>query len=459
MEQNKMATVPIPKLLLNMGLPMILSMVVEALYNVVDTFYVSHIPDTSSMHNVGEMAINALTLAFPIQMLIVALGVGTGVGINAMVSRYLGMKQKRKAEQVAGNALFVSVLYFIALFLFGVFGAHPFISSQTDNPIIAQMGTQYVSIVSIFSFGVFVYLAFEKITVGTGNTKIMMFAQSFGAITNIILDPIFIYGWFGLPAMGVRGAAIATVTGQFVSLFWIIQYYVGKKRILTIHPSDFYPQKEILEDLYRIGLPAIMMQLLVPIMSYVMNIILGQISESAVTAYGIYYKLQNFIFMAAYGLNNASIPIISFNYGAKNYHRIVAAIRWAMIDGLVIMGVGFVLMQGLTGQIVSIFAVSKGTIALCVWALRIIAWGFFFAGANIILQGVCQALGNGNASLGISLVRLILVPLPVAYLISHMAHAQQLVWLSIPLGELCATILAIFLTLHLYKERLDSFIS
>jgi multidrug efflux pump len=453
---NKMAVMPVPKLLLNMGLPMMLSMLGQALYNVVDTFYVSRIPDADGMVNAGEMAINALTLAFPVQMLIMALGVGTGVGVNALISRLLGMKQKRQAENAAGNALFVTILYFLAMLLFGLIGSEAFIESQTDNAVIAELGTEYVRIISVFSLGTLGYMCLEKVTIATGRTKITMLTQIAGALTNILLDPVLIYGWLGFPAMGVRGAAIATVVGQFVSLIWIGTYYVKKNRIMTIRPSDLKPRGYILKELYKIGIPAIVMQILVPVMSYGMNLILGSISAASVTAYGIYYKLQNFVFMPGYGLNNASIPIISFNYGAGKKDRIRAAVRWALTDVTVIMAAGVVLLEGWTGLIVSLFAVSPATEELCITALRIIVWGFFFAGVNIILQGVCQALGNGRFSLVISLVRLIAVPLPAAYFLSMAAEAQDVVWYSIPMGELAASAAAAFLTARLYKKRMKN---
>lgn len=455
MTENKMAVMPVPKLILNMGFPMMLSMLGQALYNVVDTFYVSRIPDSPGMTGAGEMAINALTLAFPVQMLIMALGVGTGVGVNALISRLLGMREKRRAENAAGNALFVTLLYFAAMLLFGLFGSKAFIESQTDNAVIAALGTTYVRIISVFSLGTLGYMCLEKVTIATGRTKITMLTQIAGALTNILLDPVLIYGWLGFPAMGVRGAAIATVIGQFVSLIWIGTFYLRKNAILTIRLPDFRPKASILKELYRIGIPAIVMQILVPIMSYAMNRILGGISEAAVTAYGIYYKLQNFIFMPGYGLNNASIPIISFNYGSAKKTRIKETIRWALIDVTVIMAIGVILLEGWTEPIVSLFAVSSETEALCVAALRIIVWGFFFAGANIILQGVCQALGNGNFSLVISLIRMIAVPLPLAYLFAGMAQAQKIVWYSIPAGELAAAVIAVILTRRLYRKKVS----
>lgn len=452
--KNKMLAMPVPKLMMNMGLPMMISMLGQALYNVVDTFYVSRIPDTAGVIHAGEKAINALTLSFPIQMLIIALGVGTGVGINALVARYLGMKAKRQAENAAGNALFASCMYFLAMFVFGLFGAGTFIRSQTHDPVIAAFGTIYVRIISVFSLGSLAYMSLEKVMIATGRTKITMMTQMAGALTNIILDPILIYGWLGLPAMGVTGAAVATVIGQFVSLIWIGSFYLKKERFMAIRRSDLKPNAKLLRELYQVGVPAIIMQILVPIMAYAMNLILGSLSEAAVTAYGIYYKLQNFIFMPGYGLNNASIPIIAYNYGARKKRRIASAIRWALVDITVIMAIGVVLLAGFTQPIVSIFSVSAETSALCVQALKIIVAGFFFAGVNIILQGVCQALGNGTDSLIVSLIRFIAVPLPAAYVLTKTLRPAFWVWFSIPMGELAAAVVAVCLTLSLYKKRM-----
>ncbi|MGN0254496.1 MAG: MATE family efflux transporter [Chordicoccus sp.] len=449
---RRMETMPIPKLVISMGLPMMISMLGQALYNVVDTFYVSRIPDTAAMPNAGETAINALTLAFPVQMLIMALGVGTGMGVNAQVSRLLGKKRRREAENAAGNALTVYFVYFLAMLLFGIFGSAAFIKSQTADAMTADLGTIYVRIISVGSLGTLGYMCLEKATIATGRTKVTMLAQSAGALTNIVLDPVLIYGWLGLPAMGVRGAALATVVGQFISLIWIGTFYVGRHRILAIRKSDLMPKRRLLSGLFRIAVPAIAMQILVPAMSYGMNRILGGIREAAVTAYGIYYKLQNFIFMPAYGLNNASIPILSFNYGAGHRERISRAIRWALLYVTAIMVAGILLLSLRTDAIVSLFAVSETTLNLCRTALRIIVWGFPAAGINLILQGVCQALGNGKNSLVISLVRLILIPLPAAAALSFLPAAEFLVWLSIPLGEWTACVVAIILTKRLYQK-------
>lgn len=447
-----MGTLSAPRLLISMGLPMMLSMLGQALYNVVDTFYVSRIPDSAGIQNAGEMAINALTLAFPIQMILMALGVGTGVGINALIARFLGMKDVQKAAHAAGNALFLSFCYFCVMFLFGMFGAGAFIRSQSDNPVIISFGISYVRIISVFSLGTLGYMCLEKITIATGRTKITMLTQFAGAITNIVLDPIFIYGWFGLPAMGVTGAAIATVVGQFVSLIYIGFFYLRKTPILAIHRQDFRPDRGIIRAIYQVGIPAIAMQLLVPIETYAMNLILGSISESAVTAYGIYNKLQNFIFMPAYGLNNASIPSISYNYGAGKRDRIGSLVRWALIYAMGIMGIGVILLEGWCRPILGLFAVTPETEEIGVRALRIIVAGFFFAGVNIILQGVCQALGRGQYSLIISFVRMILVPLPLAFVLSRTESAAWLVWFAVPAGEAAASAAAVLLFRKTYRE-------
>lgn len=450
--QNKMAEMPIKKLLLNMGAPMMISMLGQALYNVVDTFFVSHIPATAQIADLGDKAINALTLAFPVQMLIVALGVGTGVGINATVAKNLGRGDTPQTSRTAGNAIFVTLCYFAAIFLFGLTASGAFIRSQTADPIITDMGTTYLRIITVFSFGTLGYMCLEKIVMGTGKTMITMICQLAGAITNIILDPILIYGLLGCPAMGVAGAAWATVIGQFVSLIVIAVVYFGKGVGIETGFRYLKPERETLSGIYAIGLPAVVMQILTPIMSYAMNLILGAVSVSAVTAYGVYYKLQNFIFMPGYGLNNASIPIISYNFGAKNKARASQTIRYGLIDVSGIMLAGIVLLQVFARQIVGLFSVTEESYQLCVLALRIVTCGFFFAGANIILQGVCQALGKGVYSLVISLLRFIVLALPLAWALSRLPDAASLVWLALPVAEAGACIVAVVLTRRTYKS-------
>ncbi len=450
---DKMAEMPIRNLLLNMSAPMMISMLGQALYNVVDTFFVSHIPNTAQIADMGDKAINALTLAFPIQMLIMALGVGTGVGINAMIAKNLGRGNREQASRTAGNAIFVTLCYFVLIFLFGLTSVKAFIHSQTTDMVIAEMGTTYLRIITVFSLGTLGYMCLEKIVMGTGKTTITMICQLAGAMTNIILDPIMIYGLLGCPAMGVAGAAWATVIGQFVSLIVIATVYFKKGVGIESNIRYLKPERQTLGSIYSIGLPAIVMQILTPIMSYTLNLILGAISVSAVTAYGVYYKLQNFIFMPGYGLNNASIPIISYNFGARNKQRVSQTVRYGLIYVSVIM-IGIALSQLFARQIVGIFSVTEESHQLCVLALRIITCGFFFAGANIILQGVCQALGKGIYSLVISLLRFIVLVLPMAWALSLTENAASLVWLSLPVAEAGACVAAILLTRKIYRKAL-----
>lgn len=444
--KNKMAEMPVNRLLLNMGTPMMISMLGQALYNVVDTFFVSHIPDTARIADMGDKAINALTLAFPIQMLIMALGVGTGVGINAMIAKSLGRGDREQASRTAGNAIFAALCYFVLIFLFGLTASKAFIGTQTADPTIAEMGTTYLRIITIFSFGTLGYMCLEKIVMGTGKTTITMLCQLAGAVTNIILDPVMIYGLLGCPTMGVAGAAWATVIGQFVSLIVIAVIYFKKGVGIETSLCYLRPEQRTPAGIYSIGLPAIVMQILTPIMSYALNLILGAVSVSAVTAYGVYYKLQNFIFMPGYGLNNASIPIISYNFGAGDKKRVSQTVRYGLVYISAIMLAGMILLQVFARQIVGIFSVTEESYQLCVLALRIITCGFLFAGANIILQGVCQALGKGGYSLLISLLRFVVLALPLAWGLSFTKAAASIVWVSLPAAEAGACAAAIWLT-------------
>lgn len=451
--QNKMGTLPVPKLMLSMGAPMMLSMIVQALYNVVDSLFVSHIPDTALIVDAGDKAVNALTLAFPIQMLIMAFCVGTGVGVNAALSKSLGMGDRETASRIAGNAVFLALCYYLAALLFGLFGTRPYILSQTADPTVTEYACSYLGIVTTCAFGSIWYMCFEKLLQATGKTTAAMLGQLAGSVTNIVLDPIFIFGWLGLPAMGVAGAAIATVIGQCVSFAAVLLLHLRKNTEITNRIANVRPDGAILGRIYTVGAPAIVMQALTSVMTYGMNLILGGVSAAAVTAYGVYYKLQNFIFMPAFGLNNASVPIISYNFGARRTDRIRSAIRSGLGIVSAIMLLGIVLLRCLAEPIVGCFAVSDQSAGLCVTALGIITWGFLFAGANIILQGVCQALGNGIYSLCISLIRMILVPLPLAALLSGLTDAASVVWWAFPAAETVACGIGVLLTLHIYRKR------
>lgn len=447
--QNKMGTTPVPRLLLSMGVPMMLSMVGQALYNMVDTFFVSRIPDTAQIADMGDKAINALTLAYPVQTLIIALIVGVGIATNSLLAQRLGRKDRKGASYIAGNAMLICFGFFVLIFLFGLFGAKAFIESQTQDPVVAGMGADYLRIVTIFSLGTIGYMCVEKVVMGCGNTRATMIGQLSGALTNIILDPVMIFGF----SLGVRGAAWATVIGQFVSFFVIAYVNFFRNKEIDRGWRYFRPRKEILRQFSTISIPAIFQQIMTPVMGYGMNLILGTISAATVTAYGVYYKLQYFVTMSIFGLNNASIPVVAYNLGAKNRARIAQSIRHALLDTTVIMAVSIAVLQLFAAPIVDIFSLGAQSRALCITAVRVVTCGYLFVGANIILQGVCQALGNGVYSLAVSLLRYAVIVLPLAWAFARTPWAGTLVWFALPIAELAACIVAALLTRRLYKKR------
>lgn len=450
---NKMGTEPISKLMIAMGLPMILSMVVQAFYNIVDSYFVSAMPDTAQVTGIGDYAMNALTLAFPIQMLMVAIGVGTGVGINALLSKTLGEGKREIASYVGGNAIFIGICTYVIFLLFGLFGVDIYMNSQTSDPIVLQMGKEYLGICCTLSFGVILFTIYEKLLQSTGKTVLCTIGQLAGALTNIVLDPILIFGLFGMPQMGVAGAAYATVIGQFVSLILDMIFHYGFNHDIDKQLKYIKPKKRIIKDIYIVGVPAILMQALMSFMTYGVNIIFISVSTAAVTAYGIYYKIQQFIFFAAFGLNNAIIPIVSFNYGMKNKQRVKEGIRYGMMYTLIIMGIGLVALQIFAHQISGIFALSPDIQNLCILSIRIITIGYLFAGANIAYQGIFQALGYGVHSLIVSLLRLIVVALPLAWLFTKMSNAQSVIWWAFPIAEGVALIVAVFMMRKINKDK------
>lgn len=454
-QMNVMGTADIKKLTLKMGLPMIISMALQALYNIVDSYFVSCMPATAELPNLSDLAVNALTLAFPVQMLMVAVGVGTGVGINAILSRSLGEGESEKAAKIAGNSIFLGLCMFVLFLLFGIFGTEAYIKSQTSDPNIIKMGVEYLQICSVGSLGISMYMTFEKLLQATGKTMQSTIAQISGAVVNIILDPIMIFGLCGCPEMGIAGAAYATVIGQFVSfiLDCVFHYKYNSKEFST-SLGYIKPQLKIIGQIYRVGVPAIIMQALMSFMTYGVNVIFALVSTEAVTAYGIYYKIQQFVFFAAFGMNNAMIPIIAFNYGMKSKQRIKQGIKYGMIYTLIIMLAGGVLLQLLANPILSVFTLSAKTRELCVLAIRIVTTGYLFVGANIAFQGVFQALGNGTSSLVLSIVRLIAIPLPLAYALTFASNAESLIWLSFPIGELCAFFVSLVLMRYIGKRKI-----
>ena len=446
---NKMGIEPVGSLILKMGIPMILSMMLQAFYNIVDSYFVS------SMEGVGDAAVNALTLAFPIQALMVALAIGTGVGVNSLLSKFLGMGDRKTASRIAGNAVFLSVCTYILFLIFGLFFVDAYISSQTSDPIIQEMGCSYLKICTVLSFGSVIYMIYEKLLQGTGKTVLSTIAQVSGAITNIILDPIMIFGMFGCPALGIAGAAYATVIGQVVSLVLGMIFHHTKNKEIETKAEYLVPDKEIITAIYRVGIPAIIMQALMSVMTYCINIIFVRVSGSVVTAYGIYFKIQQFVFFAAFGLNNAIIPIVAFNYGMRDRARISKAIRCGLLYNATIMLAGAILLQVFGKQIIGIFDVSTEVKELSIQSVRIVTLGYIFVGANVIFQGIFQALGEGIKSLVISAIRLIIVVLPLAYFFTTLPNAQNIIWAAFPIAEACGLVVSILFMSRVSKNKLS----
>lgn len=430
---SKLGETPINKLMLSLGIPMIVSMMLQALYNIVDSAFVSNIPEN------GEAALNALTLAFPVQMLMVAVSIGTGVGVNALIARNLGQGKTIRASKAAGNAWFLTAVIYALCLIFGIFGVKAYIGTQTSNAQIFGMGARYLRICTVFSMGLVFFSMFEKTLQATGLSLYSTIAQISGALVNIILDPVLIYGFFGLPAMGVDGAAYATVIGQIVSAVIGLVFHLKFNKALKNGIKYIKPSARIIRQIYSIGLPAIIAQALMSVMTYGLNIILVRVDEAMVTAYGLYYKIQQFILFAAFGLRDAITPIVSFNYGMRDKARVTQGIRCGILYTLVIMAAGLVVIELFARPFSAFFGLSGATQELCVSAMRIISVSFIFAGLNIAFQGIFQALESGMESLVISLCRQLVFVLPVAWVFSVLAVNEPsyrwLVWLTFPIAE------------------------
>lgn len=440
--ENKMGTMPVRKLMLNMGIPMILSMMLQAVYNIVDSAFVSNMPGT------GEAALNALTLAFPVQMLMVAAAIGTGVGANALVSKSLGQGDQEKASYTAGNGLFLATVIYLAFVIFGIFGIKAYVSSQSENKMIIDMAVEYLKICCLFSMGIVYFSIFEKVLQATGKSLYSTAAQISGAVVNLILDPIFIYGWLGFPRMGVQGAALATVIGQCVSLIAAIVFHIRFNKEIKNSLRYLRPSLPIIKGIYAIGLPAIIAQALMSVMTYLLNIIFVQIGENVVTAYGLYYKIQQFILFAAFGLRDAITPVLSFNHGMGSRKRVCEGIKYGMAYTLVIMLAGFVLLEISAVPLANVFGLTGETAGLCVSAIRIISVSYLFAGANIAFQGIFQALDSGLESLIISVCRQFLFVVPLAWLLAHIVLAGfsyvGIIWITFPAAEILSVLVSVF---------------
>lgn len=450
-EPMKLGTMPVGRLMLSMGFPMILSMMLQAVYNIVDSAFVSNMAQN------GELALNALTLAFPMQMLMVAVSIGTGVGTNALVAKSLGQGNREKASRVAGNAMFLGFVIFAVFCLFGLFGVKFYISTQTQNPVIYTMAVDYLRICCVVSFGMVFFGIFEKLLQATGHSMYSTIAQIAGALTNIVLDPILIYGWLGCPALGVRGAAYATILGQIVSMSLALLFHRKVNKTISNCLAYIKPHKKIIGEIYSIGLPAIIAQTLMSVMTYGLNLILGMVGESMVTAYGLYYKIQQFILFAAFGLRDAITPILSFNYGKQDKERIQSGMKYGMGFTLAIMVLGLAVLEIFAAPFAHLFGLSGQTEGLCISAIRIISISFLFAGANIAFQGIFQALESGLESLVISVCRQILFVLPLAWVLARLVvgagSPAWLVWVTFPAAELLSTLIACLLLRRTYQNK------
>ena len=443
MEENKMGVMPVTRLLVTMSLPMMLSMLVQALYNIVDSMFVAQL---------SEDALTAVSLAFPVQSLMIAVASGTGVGINALLSRNLGERNFEGANNAARNGVFLAIVSCIVFALLGLVGSRLFFSLQTDNPVILEYGVQYMSIITLFSVGIFLQITFERLLQSTGRTFYNMITQGTGAIINIILDPIMIFGLFGFPRLEVAGAAIATVVGQIVAVIMSFCFNHFKNKEISLSPRGFRPHGRTILFIYKVGIPSIIMQSIGSVMTFGMNKILLMFSSTAAAVFGVYFKLQSFIFMPVFGLNNGMIPIIAYNYGARNKHRIIETARKSVLIAVCIMILGFAIFQIFPAFFLStLFRASENMLGIGVPALKIISMSVLFAGYCIIVGSIFQALGNGVYSLIISAARQLIVILPVAYIFATV-FGLSMVWWAIPIAEIVSVILSTLLLKRIYRK-------
>ncbi len=432
--ENKMGVQPVGRLLAGMAIPMMISMLVQALYNVVDSVFVSRL---------SENALTAVSLAFPLQNLMIAVGAGTTVGMNALLSRALGAKEQDKADRAANTGIFLALCSFVVFCVFGLLFSPIFFRLQTDVAEIVTAGTAYGQICLGASIGLFCQFTFERLLQSTGRTHLSMCTQIIGAVINIILDPILIFGLLGAPRMGVAGAAVATVSGQCVAavVALILNLKCNPEIHLSLKRVRFHGPT--VKNIYRIGLPSIIMMSIGSVMVFGVNRILISFTTTATAVFGAYFKLQSFIFMPVFGLNNAMVPIVAYNYGAKKADRMKRTVKLSILSAVVIMAVGLATFELIPGTLLSFFDASENMLAIGIPALRIIALSFLFAGFCIISMSVCQAIGNPLYSLIVSVCRQLVVLLPVAWLLSHTGNLN-LVWLAFPIAEIVSLTMSAF---------------
>ena len=440
--ENIMGTMEINPLLIKLSVPMMISMLVQALYNVVDSVFVSH---------VSESALTAVSLAFSLQNVMIAVGVGTGVGVNAMLSKSLGEKNQRRANATAENGIFLSLCSFVVFLVVGLTCMKPYFYAQTSDAAIARQGIQYLSVCCIFSLGLFTQTMGEKLLAATGRTHLSMISQLTGAIVNIVLDPIFIFGYCGEALSGTTGAAVATVIGQFCGAGMTLFFNLNKNPDIQISFKGFRPSLKAIGRIYTVGLPSIAMQCVGSVMTFGMNLILMTFSATAVAVFGVYFKLQSFVFMPIFGLNNGMVPIISYNYGARDPRRVKKTIKLAITYAECIMLIGFCVFQFAPGLLLNLFAASNAMRTIGIPALRIICPHFLLAGIGIVLGSVFQALGNGVYSLVISVCRQLVVLIPVAWLLSRTGNVNM-VWWAFLIAEVVSVTLSLVFMARINKN-------
>lgn len=445
-KENKMGIMPIPKLLISMSLPMIISMLVQALYNIVDSMFVAQM---------NEEALTAVSLAFPIQNLMIAVAAGTGVGINALLSRSLGEKKFEDANKIASNGVLLALISSLIFAVVGGLGSRLFFALQTDDALIVEYGAQYMRIITIGSMGIFLQITYERLLQSTGKTIFNMITQGLGAIINIILDPILIFGWFGLPAMGVTGAALATLIGQFCAVLLAVYFHNKHNTEITVKLRGFKIDKTSIVNIYKIGVPSIIMQSIGSITTFSMNNILLMFSSTAATVFGVYFKLQSFVFMPIFGLTNGMIPIVAYNFGARNKKRIFDTLKLSVAIAVGIMLCGVFVFQCFPQTLLGLFDASETMIAIGVPALRTISLSFVFAGFCIISSCMFQALGNGVYSMIMSMARQLFVIIPVAFIFAKV-FGLHMVWWSYPIAEIISVIVCIFFLKRIFKEKLSA---
>ena len=448
-KENVLAIVPVKKLMIQMGTPMILSMALQAVYNIVDSAFVGNMKEGS------EAALNALTLVFPVQMLMVAFGIGTGVGGGALLSKTLGMKRRDRASKAAGNSIFLAVILYIACILFAIFGMKAYIHSQTSDPNVHQMSVEYLSICCFASFGILFFSIFEKLLQATGRSLYSTIGQISGAVINIVLDPLLIYGIGPFPKMDVKGAAIATVLGQIGSAIVLFYFHTKYNKEFDHDATYLIPEWKVIKQIYSIGIPAIIAQALMSFMVYVMNLIL-KFNYAVQTAYGLFYKVQQFVLFMAFGLRDAITPIVSFNYGMGDKKRVKEGIRYGILDTIGLMLVGIFITEAFAPGFAMLFNAGASK-AYFIGAMRIISISFLFAGINIAFQGIYQALESGLESLIISILRQSVIVLPLVYVFAKMAMEDEskinLIWLAIPITEAIVSVVGAWLLRKVKKRR------